>query len=306
MRRLFGGVAGVSLAGASGVPGTLLGQQPAAGLTSVRLGPRLQVIAGAGGNVVVLTSPEGVVLVNGGEQARSADLLALVASQSGGVPVTTLFNTDWHHEHTGSNETLGKAGVRILAHEYTKQYLAHDQFVDWQNQTYKARARAGLPNRTFLGPGSLAVGGERVEYGPLGQAHTDGDIYVYFRDSNVLVAGDVFAVGRYPIADYTSGGWLGGLVTATRSLLELANAETRVVPGTGAVQTKVELQAQFDMLTAMRDRLPKLMRQGMSAEDMLAAGVTKDFDPAWGRPNLFVSTAYRGLWLHVRELGGIV
>lgn len=306
MRRLFGGVAGVSLAGAAGAPGTLLGQQPAAGLTSVRLGPRLQVIAGAGGNVVVLASPEGVLLVNGGEQARSADLLAMVAAQSDGVPVTTLFNTDWHHEHTGSNEALGKAGAQILAHEHTKQYLANDQFVDWQNQTYKARARAGLPTRTFLGPGSLTVGGERIDYGPLGQAHTDGDAYVFFRDTNVLVAGDVCSTGRYPIADYTSGGWLGGLLTATKTLLDLATAETRIVPGTGTVQTKAGLQAQFDMLTAMRDRLPKLMRQGMSAEDMLASGVTKDFDAVWGPPHLFVSTAYRGLWLHVRELGGIV
>jgi hypothetical protein len=60
------------------------------------------------------------------------------------------------------------------------------------------------------------------------------------------------------------------------------------------------------MLSAMRERLVKMMRQGLSARDMLAAGVTKEFDPRWGDPELFLSTSYRGLWLHVRELGGIV
>ena len=122
----------------------------------------------------------------------------------------------------------------------------------------------------------------------------------------MLVAGDVLSVGKYPIADYTTGGWLGGLVTANKTLLDLTNADTRFVPGIGPVQTRADLQAQHDMLAAMRDRLAKMMRQGMGAEDMLAAAPTKDFDAKWGNPELFVSTAYRGMWLHVRELGGIV
>jgi hypothetical protein len=120
------------------------------------------------------------------------------------------------------------------------------------------------------------------------------------------MTGDVMSVGRYPIADYTTGGWLGGLVTATKTLLDVTNADTRIVPGTGPVQTRADLQAQFDMLSAMRERFPKMMRQGMGAEDMLKAAATKEFDTKWGDPTLFVNTCYRGLWLHVRELGGIV
>src|SRR4029453_4584174 len=89
-------------------------------------------------------------------------------------------------------------------------------------------------------------------------------------------------------------------------LLDLANAETRVIPGTGPVQTRASLQAQFDMLTTLRERFAKMMRQGMSANDMLAAGVTKEFDEKWGDPKLFVQVRYRGLWLHVRELVGFV
>ena len=97
----------------------------------------------------------------------------------------------------------------------------------------------------------------------------------------------------------------GRLLTATKTLLDLSNAETRVIPGTGPVQTRADLQAH-DMLKTLRERLPKMMRQGMGASDMLAAGATKDFDEKWGDPKLFVSVTYRGLWFHVRELGGMV
>jgi cyclase len=271
-----------------------------------RLGDHLMMISGAGGNVVVADGAEGLLMVNGGLAAHSAGLLKMIGEHAGGRPVHTLFNTDWHPEHTGSNETLGQSGARIIAHAHTKQYLGEELFVEWQNRTYKPLPSRAIPDHTFYTSATMTFGGERVEYGHLGQAHTDGDIYVFFPGPNVLVAGDVLSVGKYPIADYTTGGWLGGLANATKTLLDLANADTRFVPGVGPVQTRADVQAQHEMLLAMRDRLGKMMRQGMGADDMLAAGATKDFDGRWGAPDLFVSTAYKGLWLHVRELGGIV
>jgi len=152
----------------------------------------------------------------------------------------------------------------------------------------------------------MVFGEEPIEYGYMAQAHTDGDIYVYFPRQNVLVAGDVLSVGAYPILDYVTGGWIGGLQNANQALLKIANAETRIVPGTGAVQTRDDLQAQADMCNAMRDRLVKLMRQGMGPQDMIAAAPSKEFDAKWGNPELFIKNAYRGMWGHVRELGNIV
>ena len=275
-------------------------------LTATPLGETLVHIEGAGGNVLALHGPGGVVMVNGGSPERADALRAFIDQQFPRTPVRTLFNTDWHPEHTGANEILGAAGTEIIAHEHTKQYLGADIFVDWQERTYKARPKQALPTNTFYTGGELTAGGERIVYGHLGQAHTDGDIYVYFPGPNVLVAGDALSVGRYPIADYTTGGWLGGLATATETLLGLTNDDTRVVPGTGPLQTRADLQAQHEMLVAMRDRIRTMMRKGMGVPDMLAAGVTEDFDARWGDPSLFVATAYRGMWLHVRELGGIV
>ena len=304
---LLGGAAGLLLPSKTSAQSS---SSPSAGRRSpptvTRLNEKLSVISGAGGNVVVATGPDGAVMVNGGLAERCTEVLKIVADQSAGKRVHTLFNTDWHPEHTGSNELLGKAGAQIIAHENTKQYLANDLFVDWQNRTVKALPAPALPTRTFYAMGTMTSGDERIEYGQLGQAHTDGDIYVLFRESNVLVAGDVLSVGKYPIADYTTGGWLGGLMNATKDLLDRTNADTRVVPGVGPLQSRADLQAQHEMLVTLRERLPNMMRQGMGWEEMLAKGATKEFDEKWGDPKLFLSTTYRGLWLHVRELGRIV
>jgi cyclase len=270
------------------------------------LGTGARLVSGAGGNVVVVSGGDGVLLVNGGAAEHSVALLGAIKQGTGGRPVEILFNTDWHPSHSGSNAALAATGTRIIAHEHTKQYLGAELFVDWENRTYKPLPARALPTQTFQAAGSMIFGGVRVEYAPLGQAHTDGDIYVFLPDANVLVVGDVLSVGKYPIADYTTGGWLGGLANATKTLVDLANDDTRVVPAHGPVQTRADLRAQHEMLVAMRDRLSKMMRQGLGAQEMRAAGVTKEFDATWGDPELFLSTSYRGLWLHVRELGGIV
>ncbi len=287
-------------------PSIATAQTSRAPINSTAINDHLHLFSGAGGNVLLISSGEGLVLVNGGSAERSNELLKTIASHTEGKRLTTLFNTDWCADHTGSNEAIGSIGAQIIAHENTKQYLANEQFVEWQKRTYPAKPKVALPTKTFYTKGTINAGSERIDYGHLGQAHTDGDIYVHLPASNVLMTGDVLAVGKYPIADYTTGGWLGGVLAATKTLLDLSNADTRVIPGTGPVQTRADLQAQFDMLTTLRERFAKMMRQGMSANDMLAAGATKEFDAKWGDPKLFVPVSYRGLWLHVRELGGIV
>jgi cyclase len=282
------------------------GSKGRAPMAATRLADNLTLITGAGGNVVVLVGPDAIAMVNGGQLAHSPALLKMVGEQAPGKRITTLFNTDWHPDHSGSNEALGKTGATIIAHENTKQYMSNLLFVEWQNRSYEPLPAQALPNRTFYTSEKMTFGQERLEYGQLGQAHTDGDMYVFFPEANVLVAGDVVTVGTYPIADYTSGGWLGGLMNATKTLLDLTNADTRVVPGGGPLQGRADLQAQLEMLTAVRDRVPKLMRQGKGREEILASGVTKEFDERWGDPKLFLSTSLKGLMIHVRELGGIV
>jgi cyclase len=297
LARTIQGLAGLALSyQAFGRP------RPVSSLTLTKINDKFTVIAGATGNSLVLTGPDGLLMVDGVLPELSADLFKLIGNQK----IQVLFNTDWHFEHTGSNQMIRRAGARIIAHENTKLWLGGDFVSDWQNRAYKPQPAEARPTETFYTSGKTTFAQEEIEYGHLGQAHTDGDIYVFFPRANMLAAGDVLSVGKYPVLDYTTGGWIGGLVDANKKLLTMANAETRIIPGAGPLQTRADLQAQHDMLATVKDRLVKLMKQGMGPKDMIAAQPTKDFDEKWGNPELFISNAYRGMWGHVRELGGIV
>ncbi|HTC87016.1 MAG TPA: MBL fold metallo-hydrolase [Bryobacteraceae bacterium] len=298
LRNLVAGAAGVTLAHRA---------VAATPLEVTKLTDTFLQITGAGGNVLAVLGPDSVLLVNGGSAERSQELLQLVSERSGNKPVRVLFNTCWHPLHTGSNEALGKAGAKIIAHENTKLWLGTEIDVGWQKRTYEPHPKQSLPNQTFYtGVQKMMFGQEPIEYGYMMQAHTDGDIYVYFPGPNILAAGDVVASGSYPIVDYSTGGWLGGMLDGQKALLKVTNADTRIVPGNGPLLTHSDLEAENQMLATLKDQIVKLMKQGMGPKEIIAAAPTKDFDAKWGNPDLFIELSYRGLWGHVRELGGIV
>ena len=276
---------------------------PSVQLSVDSLGDGLFLISGAGGNVVALSGPEGLLLVDGG--AGGGALLKLFAKLSSGRRIHTVFNTHWHWDHTGSNEFFRKAGATLIAHENTRLWLGTPIWEAWQQRRYPPRPKA-QPTQTFYKSGQMSFAGQRIEYGYLPQAHTDGDIYVYFRTQNVLVAGDVVSVGSYPILDYCTGGWIGGMVDATQKLLELSDEKTRFVPGSGPLQTRADVASEHEMLATLKEDLWQLMRKGLGADDMIAAGATSKYDAKWGNSELFVANAYMGLYGHVREMRGVV
>jgi glyoxylase-like metal-dependent hydrolase (beta-lactamase superfamily II) len=275
-------------------------------LAATRPAANVSVITGAGANVVVLESATSLALVDGGSAEQAEALMSFLASEFGGRKIEILFNTHWHVRQTGLNETAGKAGAKIIAHENTKLWLGTEVNSKWEHKVYPPHPVSARPTQTFYTIGKVAFGDATIQYGALPQAHTDGDLYVFFPQANVLAAGDVVSVGKYPILDYSTGGWIGGMVQATKTLLGIANPDTRIVPAEGPVQSRQDLEALNQMLSTAMDRMVKLLKQGMSANDMLAAAPTKDFDAKWGNPELFIRNAYPGLWGHVRELGGIV
>ena len=305
LKTALGGVAGVSVASLIGTSAFARARGEAIAISPVT--DSIALVTGAGSNVVIVTGPDGVVMIDGGLAERSGDLLKAIGKHSKGASPATLFNTHWHWDHTGSNERLGKAGARIIAHENTKLWLGADFEVEWENRQYAPRPKQAWPNDTFYnGQRTFDFGSRRMAYGWLPRAHTDGDIYIHIPDQNVLVAGDLVSVGSYPILDVATGGWIGGMVDANKALIDLCDDKTVVVPGTGPLQTKADLVAQHQMLTTMKDRLVGLLRKGMGTDDLLAAPPTGEFDAKWGDPKLFLVNAYRGLWGHVREVGGIV
>jgi cyclase len=298
-RTVAGGAAGLSLASRA------FGQAPTA-IAAARLSDNVVEITGAGGNVTVVIGPDGLVMIDGGLPDRSAELLKIVAGQADGRPVRVLFNTHWHLDHTGSNEALGAAGATIIAHQNTKRWLSSRVVVEAQNRTYEPRPASAIPTETITVAGKMTFGKVAIEYGPLPPGHTNGDIYVFLPESNILIASDAVSVGRYPIMDYSTGGWIGGMIEAGNALMKLADAKTRVIPGAGPVQTKDDVQAQRDMLATVKDRVQTMIRQGKGLKDVMAETPTKEFDEKWGKPDLFLSMTYTGLMRHTHEIGGIL
>lgn len=271
-----------------------------------QLTDRLLLVTGAGGNVVLYRGNDGVVLIDSGAKEHTEALLALIDEHSGKAPIQLLFNTHWHEDHTGGNEAIHARGARIFAHENTKLWLGAEFDVEWRQQSHMPRPKEALPDATFYTDGTQDIGGEIIQYGTFAQAHTDGDMYVYFPVSNVLVAGGLLSDKKYPITDIATGGWIGGLIPANAAMLAMADDNTLIVPERGPALKKHDLKAQHDMLSALYEKMKELARQGVSGHEMLNMKVTAEYDAQWGDPKEFVLETYRGMWAHTYDMGGFI
>jgi glyoxylase-like metal-dependent hydrolase (beta-lactamase superfamily II) len=263
----------------------------------VALNDRLSLVTAGGTNILALTAPDGLVIVDSGSPELAG---ALTASLRGHV--ATAFNTHYHLQNTGANEALRGSGAAIVAHENTRLWMATPIWIPAEDRYRQPRAQAAQPTKTFRADGSMNAGTERIDYGYLIDAHTSGDIYVFFRDSNVLAAGDVASPSRDPELDYLTGAWLGGRVDAMDRLLKLSDEKTRIVPGYGPVMTRAELRAERDMMKTIYDRAVDRVRQGDYVDDMLRNGVMTGLRRTWNDPKKFVHDVHKGLWAHHNKL----
>src|SRR5215831_4832316 len=283
-----------SLTGALFLPRIATALQSSGGVT--KLTDALSLLTGVGTNVLALSTADGMILVDSGAPQYGRSLIASTAR------IRTVFNTHFHLENTGSNEALGQAGAKILAHENTRQWMATPYWVPAEDRYEKARPTAAHPTETFYTSGSLKTDTEQIDYGCLIAAHTSGDIYVFFRNSNVLAVGDVVSPVRDPELDYFTGAWIGGRVDALDQLLKLSDDNTRIVPGYGPVMSRAELKTERDMMAAIYERTLDRVREGDSAEDMLKAGVMNGLTRSFKDPKKFLYEVHKGLWAHHNKL----
>lgn len=296
LRRLAGGAAafGLSRAAFAQAASTSTASPAVSKLTE-----KISLITGVGNNVIALAGDGGTLLVDCGDPAHGQDVLKLAGN------IKTVINTHWHLESTGGNDVMARAGAKLVSSVNTELWMTQEIPHDWEKKVYPPRAQEARPTETFYTTGKTTFAGEPVEYGLMTMAHTDGDIYIHFPQSNVLVAGDAVQPGRLPMTDWRCDGWIGGMQQAQRTLLGIADDSTKIIPGLGPVMSKADLQANLAVVTQIRDHLVMLMKMGMGAEDMIKAKAMKDF-PLAGDPDAFLYVTYRGLWAHARELGGIV
>jgi glyoxylase-like metal-dependent hydrolase (beta-lactamase superfamily II) len=249
-------------------------------------------------NVVAQTGADGVVLVDGGSAAGSDALLKAVSSLPGAGPVRTLFNTHWHPEQTGSNERLAKAGATIIAQENTRLWLTTDVVWPWNGRRFKRMPKTAQPNKTFYETGTLDSSGIRYGYIP-DAAHTDGDLYVYFPKQNVLAVGGAVYGQGWPVVDWVTGGWIGGIVGGLQRLQTLANDDTRIVPSRGPLLSLADLKAQYEMYGTIYERLTQLLNKGRGPSEAVEARPTKEFDDKMGNADEFVRRSFESLWAYL-------
>jgi cyclase len=296
-RQLLTGVVS-GLLGSLVLPRRTTAQQ--AGL--VPLNDRLSLLTSGGTNVLVLTSADGLVLVDSGAPELADPLMASLRQLPPSGRVRTLFNTHWHLGNTGANDVLRQDGATIIAHENARLWMAIPTWIPAEDRYRAPRPKTAHPTQTFRVDGSMSAAGERIDYGYLIEAHTSGDIYVFFRDSNVLAVGDVASPERDPELDYFTGAWLGGRLDAMDRLLALSDDKTRIVPGYGPVMSRAELRTERDMIQTIYDRAVDRIRQSDGAEDMLEAGVLNGLARTWKDPQRFLYDVQKGLWAHHNKL----
>ncbi len=230
----------------------------------------IHVIMGRGGNIGVSVGEDGVFMIDDQFAPATEAILGQVKTVTD-QPVRFLVNTHFHRDHTGGNENLGKAGVLIFAHDNVRaRLLAGDAPAD------------ALPVVTFNDTTTFHMNGQTVRVFHTANAHTDGDAMIHFQEADVIHMGDTFFNGFYPFIDSRSGGSIEGVFRSIDLVLELADAETVIIPGHGPIADRDDLIAYRDMLTKARDAISPLIADGKSVEEIVAAAPTKEFDAPWG------------------------
>ena len=191
------------------------------------------------------------------------------------------------------------AGATLIAHENTKKRMSETHTLPVLNLTFPASPTSALPQQTFSQKHKVMMNGETVSLVHVPPAHTDTDIYLHFEKANVLQTGDVFFNGIYPYIDSNTGGSVSGMIAGAGKLLAVADNNTKIVPGHGALGTKAELTKYREMLMTVHERLEKLKTSGKSVQEAVAAKPLDDLDPVWGKglfnSDTFIQIAYPAL-----------
>ena len=259
----------------------------------------VSVLEGSGGNVAVLTGPDGQVLIDAGIGVSRPQMAKALADLSAD-PITHLINTHWHFDHTDGNTWLNSAGAKIIAQENTRKYLSEVQRVEEWDYNFLPLPSGGIPSEVFADERNLRLNGLSIGLKRYRPAHTDSDISVTFGEADILHVADTFWNGIYPFIDYSTGGSIDGMIAASDANLAAATDKTIIIPGHGKpVSDRAELREFRDMLVAIRENVAALKKQGRSKDEAVAAKPTAAFDAKFGNfvidPAFFTRLVYEGV-----------
>jgi cyclase len=231
----------------------------------------------SGGRVGFLTGPDGVFMVDAKFAPLTAKIVAAVKQVAGNEPIRFVVNTHVHGDHTGGNENFGKMGVTLIARDELRHRLMYPN-PGANGAPGTPEPAAGLPVITYEGHMGIHMDGEDIQLFAIPSAHTDGDTLIFFPNANVIMSGDFFRSVGYPNIDRANGGSLNGMLDGLALLIGMAGPDTKIAPGHGPVVTRAEVMTQRDIILAVRDRVAKMIAQGMTEEQVVAAHPTAEFD----------------------------
>lgn len=250
-------------------------------IKTTKLTDNLYALEGEGGRIGVHVGPDGVFMVDSQFAPLTEKIVAAIRQISDGR-IRFLVNTHVHPDHSGGNENFGKMGVTIIGRPQLRSRLAEPVPATASNAGRPASPPAVLPVVTFDQGMTLHMNGEEIELFALPQAHTDGDTGVHFRALDVIMTGDVFRSFGYPNIDRANGGTLKGILEALDTLIKLAGPNTKIVPGHGPIVDRQAVIAHRDMIVVVRDRIAKMIQEGKTVEQVVAAKPTTDYNERTG------------------------
>jgi glyoxylase-like metal-dependent hydrolase (beta-lactamase superfamily II) len=253
----------------------------------------IYMLTGAGGDVTVQVGGEGVLIVDTQFAPMAPKILAAVRKLSD-KPIKYIINTHVHVDHSGGNEALAKAdGAKIIGQENILKVMSAPK--DGSSDDRFRAAPGARPIETFSDRKQLHFNGEDIDLIHIPTAHSMGDTIVFFHGSNVISAGDVFAIVRYPVVDFEGGGRVTGMIAGLNQIVALSDrakvkGKTYIIPGHGRLCDREDVVKYRDMSVIIRDRVQDMIKKGMTLQQVQTAKPTAEWDPLYGAPSGLAAT----------------
>jgi len=283
--------------------------QPAAPAMDVlKVHGQVYLVAGPVSNAVVQVGDQGVLVVDTMREQDADALLTEIRKLAPGKAIRYVVNTHAHLDHVGGNAKVSEAGTQLVGGNFGGQVQGDHAFIVAHEKVLSAVSAktgaspmlpfAGWPTDTFFqNEKDMYFNGEGIQLIYEKNAHTDGDVMVWFRGSDVVATGDVFDMTRMPEIDLARGGHVNGVIEALNRIIDVAISEqfteggTRIVPGKGRICDEFEVVEYRDMVTIVRDRIQDMVKRGLTLDQVKAAKPTLDYDRQYGADTGFVTTA---------------